>query len=87
MATMDTYRQQAIALAHRFRLGLNTEAALDMVELLGALAGDFAPAEPQQQQTLNAIMTLILQCQERQDWLGLADYLEYELVQLLAAKA
>lgn len=26
----------------------------------------------------------IKQAQERQDWLGLADYLEYELVQILS---
>ena len=39
------------------------------------------PVEEQQRQ-FQSILSAMLACQERQDWIGLADYLEYELQQL-----
>lgn len=68
-----------------FRLGRDVEAALGMVDIFEksqALLSQ-APADIQQQwaQLLMAMLT----SQEAQDWLGLADSIEYELVELLQA--
>lgn len=65
-----------IALAHQFRLGESVAATQTLPTLLQAILTErgMLPAE---------LVTAMLQCQERQDWLGLADYLEYELVQTL----
>lgn len=70
---------QLIALAEQFRLGLSLDAALALPPLLKSLLPllPTLPAETQRQ--LPQIMSAILACQEREDWLGLADWLEYEL--------
>ncbi|WP_248799535.1 hypothetical protein [Pseudomonas sp. MWU13-2105] len=70
-----------------FRLGRDVEAALQMVEVFDAaqLALQAAPQEARQQ--WGQLLTWMLACQESQDWLGLADWMEYELVALLESAA
>lgn len=69
-------RQEAIEISRRFRLGLSLSAALDLepflarwIPTLGAL--ELRAAVP--------ILQAMLACQSREDWIGLADLLEYEL--------
>ncbi|MGE6195546.1 hypothetical protein ACLHZY_15520 [Aeromonas media] len=69
----------AIALAHQFRLGESVAAT----QMLPPLMQEILTKEGV---LTVALMTAMLQCQERQDWLGLADYLEYELVQTLGTE-
>jgi hypothetical protein len=66
-----------------FRLGRDIEAALDMVDIVDTIVPLFAARLAEDQAHLARIMTAILQSQERQDWLGVADALEYELVTLI----
>jgi hypothetical protein len=76
--------EDACRCAGLFRLGRNVESALDMIDLFGRLMPLFAQGpEGEQQQWLQLLQTMLAR-QEAQDWLGLADYLEYELVELLA---
>jgi hypothetical protein len=66
-----------------FRLGRDVEAALNMVDLFDDAQRRFLQAPRDVQQAWAALLSQMLACQERQDWLGLADFMEYELVELL----
>jgi hypothetical protein len=72
--------QQCAAL---FRLGRDVEAGLTMIELISPLQVSFDQASKDAQQQWVFLLSLMLDCQEAQNWLALADYLEYELVQLM----
>ncbi|MFW9081035.1 hypothetical protein ACOI9X_17435 [Pseudomonas sp. P2757] len=66
-----------------FRLGRDVEAALTMVDVFDEAQRFFSLASEEVQQSWAQVLTHILACQERQDWLGLADFVEYELIELL----
>jgi hypothetical protein len=66
-----------------FRLGRDVEAALSMVDVFEGAQRVLVLAPADTQQVWAQILTHMLDCQELQDWLGLADYMEYELVELL----
>ncbi len=85
--TLDTplinpLANDALRCASTFRLGQNIEAALNMVELIEAAMPLFASRPAQQQQEWEGLLNALLACQERQDWLGLADWLAVEFVEL-----
>ncbi|MDZ3993192.1 hypothetical protein [Pseudomonas sp. Teo4] len=60
-----------------FRLGRDVEGALRMVELFDAVLPQVEP------QAGAVVLQAMLDAQQRQDWLALADYLEYELLHLI----
>ena len=66
-----------------FRLGRNVEGALNMVEVFERAASQLGARAVSDQQEWARLLTLMLDCQQAQDWLGLADYLEHELTGLL----
>ncbi|MDI2594537.1 hypothetical protein POF45_24345 [Pseudomonas sp. 681] len=66
-----------------FRLGRDVEAALTMVDVFDEAQQLLVSAPKEIQQSWASVLTQMLACQERQDWLGLADFIEYELVELL----
>jgi hypothetical protein len=66
-----------------FRLGRDVEAGLTMIELISPVQVSFEQASKDAQQQWVFLLSLMLDCQEAQNWLALADYLEYELVQLM----
>lgn len=74
---------QLTTLAQRFRLGLSLEAVQALPALLEQTASESLSWPAPQQQLLPILITHILEQQEREDWLALADELEYELVALL----
>ncbi|BFT64947.1 hypothetical protein [Pseudomonas moorei] len=69
--------------AQMFRLGRDVEAALTMVDVIDEAQALVLTASQDVQQAWTCVLTQMLACQERQDWLGLADFLEYELLELL----
>lgn len=83
LTTIADCRHKALALALEFRLGKNTGAALEMVQMVELLITQYSKSDQTQLQQLGVILGQLLQCQERRDWLALADYLEYELQDLL----
>lgn len=71
--------------ARLFRLGKDVEAGLAMVVLIESaqplvelMPGDISSS-------WNMLLALMLGDQQTQNWISLADYLEYECVQLLTA--
>lgn len=66
-----------------FRLGRDVEAALTMVDVFDEAQRLLSQAPQDVQPLWTRMLTQMLACQERQDWLGLADFMEYELIDLL----
>lgn len=83
MIGLESFVVDSEQCATLFRLGRDVEAGLAMIELIGAVqpSFDLLPQAVQQQWLL--LLGRMLECQEAQNWLALADYLEYELIQLL----
>ncbi len=73
---------QLTALAQRFRLGLSLESIQTLPALLEQTACESLSWPTKQQQMLPVLIKRILEQQEHEDWLALADELEYELVTL-----
>ena len=69
-----------------FRLGRDVEAVSEMVELFTRLMPLFSEEPAEVQQEWLRLLTVMLACQEARDVLGLADYLECELVELLGSR-
>lgn len=78
---------QLTPLAHKFRMGLSVEAALELPLLMKSLLPLLPTLPVWAQQQLPQMMSAMLACQERMDWLGLADWLEFELPLLLSTPA
>ena len=76
------WQKDANNLALKVRLGHNVEAGLMLVTYLEQLVAVYPKFPVEQQRQFQSILSAMLICQERQDWIGLADYLEYELQQL-----
>jgi len=68
--------------ARLFRLGRDIEAALKMVDLLDGAMPFFTSRPAEEQVESTQVLSEILQCQERQDWIGVADWLDVEFVEL-----
>lgn len=84
MKTPASLIDEARRCAQLFRLGQDIEAALKMVDLVDAAVPIFADSQ-ERHAAWTHVLGAILQCQERQDWIGVADWLEYDLVGLLKA--
>lgn len=83
MSALGQCQDQCRQCAALFRLGRDVEAALTMVDVFEQAQLCPASAAVDVQQMWAQVLMQMLNCQERQDWLGLADYMEYELVELL----
>ena len=83
MAEHQQLVEEAVACAGLFRLGRDVEAALGMVDLVDRIAPLFEAAPSDAQQQWGLLLMGIFSRQQLQDWLGVADYLQYELVALI----
>jgi hypothetical protein len=68
-----------------FRLGRDVEAALTMVDVFDKVQDLLCHTSEEIQQRWAQLLVSMLAAQEAQDWLGLADSMEYELIDLLEA--
>ncbi|EJM10844.1 hypothetical protein PMI22_05592 [Pseudomonas sp. GM21] len=68
-----------------FRLGRDVEAALNMVDIFEKSQALFSQTPQAIQQQWAQLLLSMFAAQEAQDWLGLADSMEYELIDLLEA--
>jgi hypothetical protein len=66
-----------------FRLGRSVEAALDMLDVFEVAASLFEQRPSSIKHQWTQLLMAMLACQQSQDWLGLADSMQYELVELL----
>jgi len=72
-----------IALAHQLRLGHSLQAVQTLPDLLDRVARQSSTWGTERQAYLPILIRQMLAQQEREDWLGLADNLEYDLLTLL----
>ena len=88
MRSVSTWQHGATELVVLLRLGRSVEAGLRLADYLERVLTGLQE-QPNQEITrqLPVLLAAILACQERQDWLGLADYLDYELQQLFLTVA
>lgn len=84
---MSAFEENARRCAGLFRLGRDIEGAVAMVELFEAAPALFGQAPQALQGQFAALMGELLMAQQRQDWISLADSLEYELVNLIEQAA
>ena len=75
------HRLQGFAL--QFRLGRPLEITEDFVIFLTENIPELVGMKSRSKFSIQEIVSSILKCQEAEDWLGLADYLEYELPEFL----
>jgi hypothetical protein len=85
MTELQVVIDDACECARLFRLGRDVEAGLAMVALIESaqplvelMPGDVSAS-------WNGLLALMLVDQQAQNWVSLADYLEYEWAQLLTA--
>lgn len=83
MSALETFVVDAQHCAALFRLGRDVEAGLVMIDLIGEVHPTFDARSAEIQQQWALVLGQMFACQEAQNWLALADYLEYELVELL----
>ncbi|MHA3738363.1 hypothetical protein ACXR0M_22180 [Pseudomonas sp. Eth.TT006] len=83
MTTIERCVDECRQCAGLFRLGRDVEAALEMVDVFEGAQQLLVTAPAPTQQAWAVVLTQMLDCQERQDWLGLADWMEFELTELL----
>lgn len=81
--TTDLILQRLKDLAVFFRLGRPLEATDDLINLLTNMMPQVTGKISATPLSIESIFSSILRCQEAEDWLGLADYLEYELSDFL----
>ena len=85
MIDFESFKQGASILADRLRLGWDEAGCYDSARLM-AFFIPFIPYMPEElQRTCTSVTSNMLVCQERRDWLGLADYLDVEVIELLEA--
>jgi hypothetical protein len=82
MTLPENVVEEARECAKLFRLGRDIEGALKMVELIDRSLPMMEGIAAERQAEWGRVLSEILACQERQDWLGLADWLEVEFVEL-----
>ena len=75
----DVKLQELKTLAIYLRLGRPLEVMEDIVELLEDVTLRIKSNKSEDNSPIAVIVASILECQEAEDWLGLADYIEYEL--------
>ncbi|MBC3271587.1 MULTISPECIES: hypothetical protein [Pseudomonas] len=83
MSALRQSQDQCRQCAALFRLGRDVEAALTMVDVFEQAQQCLSSSSVDVQQAWAQVLMQMLECQERQDWLSLADSMEYELVELL----
>ncbi|MBD8709350.1 hypothetical protein IFT47_22210 [Pseudomonas sp. CFBP 13711] len=74
--------EEARDCAKLFRLGRDIEGALKMVELIDRSLPLMDGVSADRQAEWGRVLSAILACQERQDWLGVADWLEVEFLEV-----
>ncbi|MGE8189147.1 hypothetical protein [Pseudomonas sp. NPDC086278] len=83
MSGLEFFVGDAQRCAELFRLGRDVEAGLVMIDLIGAVHPHFESTSQPSQQQWAFLLGEMFACQEAQNWIALADYLEYELVEVL----
>ena len=84
MTTLASFKAQVHECAALFRLGRDVEGVTVMVDLFDIAMPLLAKRSAEQQASLATVLGEMLACQQGQNWLGLADWLEYEWLALVS---
>ena len=79
MTDINSIKKEAIAVASALRQGKNIEVSEQIINLTQQIAAISSSLKQAQLTDLQTLLIEILAAQERQDWLAMADYLEYEI--------
>lgn len=79
MATIEQVFTDATHIADKLRLGRHLEVNEQFIALTNQLALISEQLAPQRLIGLQQLLLGLMQAQQRQDWLAMADYLEYDL--------
>jgi hypothetical protein len=77
------WQVEAREIAAAFRCGASLQAGEPMAALIGKVAQAPGNAPSEMKDELSRILDELLACHKSSDWLGVADYLEFELVDWL----
>lgn len=83
MSLSTDWEDDAKSLALQFRLGMSVPAAIAMVEFVQRLANQARYFPSPYATEFGDLVGKMLACQKSHDWLGLADYLDTELIDWL----
>ncbi|MCJ2366535.1 MULTISPECIES: hypothetical protein [Aeromonas] len=83
MIDVASFKVGTDALAALLREGKDEEACFECGRMLQLLTPLMTNLPVELQSSLLLLARQLLQCQERHDWVGLSDYLEFELPVLL----
>ena len=81
MAVIERIFNDAIYIAEKLRLGRHLETNERFITLTNQLSPLSETLQPQQLTELQQLLMGLMQAQQRQDWLAMADYLEYDLIE------
>ncbi len=76
--SLQLCRMHLDAAVRCFRLGIEGEGSHHLIAFIDALAPLLATASPDDLLRINPILNRIVEAQGRKDFLGVADFLEYE---------
>lgn len=83
MMKADSIKNDLHRAAGHFILGEESEALALLAEIAEQFIIAFDTLSPELQTELNQIIEMTFTAQSRQDWLGVADYLKFELIELV----
>ncbi|QFU23525.1 hypothetical protein FM038_016000 [Shewanella eurypsychrophilus] len=83
MTKVDKIKNDLHKAADHFILGEESEALTLLAEISEQFISVFDTLSPELQTELNQIIEATITTQSRQDWLGVADYLKFELIELV----
>lgn len=85
MTDLDKYIDALKQLAIQFRINDEYSALNSIQDVLGQITANPDIVTKCDLGVLSNINTAMYDCQKREDWLGLADYLEYDLVRAISS--
>jgi hypothetical protein len=83
MTTLSEWHAEAKSIAAAFRLGACMQAGDPMAVFIRQVAQAYAGVPSASREELSRILEALLACHKSNDWLGVADYLEFELIDWL----
>jgi hypothetical protein len=83
MSVDASFETQVMACARLFRLGRDIEGGMCLAEVCDGLVKILESSSPAITEQAPRVLSALFSAQQRQDWLGLADTLDVELLQML----
>lgn len=83
MEKITGFTKQLQQLAEKFRINDDLNAQIEMQDILQCMTSDPDVLIASNTNVIGTILESIYKCQNNSDWLGLADYLDHDLVRAM----